>query len=264
MRTRDRRFFGANRNSHSLSTALSSCLDGEPAGLKRPMRTGGYNPTLTAADRPGTTAVLRRFLQFNDGQILAPGQIRDAQAEELTASSSNGSLRSGTWRTPRPSSSWLNARCAAGRPVIEVDLVRSSSIEGAMRPMAVVPLDEQREFAPESRAVIGNDELARALVLDGPNQSFDNRETAIFLDGPESLVDTTSATPAPESTVGELPAVVGDQVTRTGMCRANGPAEEGSDSRGGRLLLEHRETVNSTPIFTPSWTLIFTPPVPAV
>ncbi len=76
--------------------------------------------------------------------------------------------------------------------------------------MAVVPLDEQRELTPESRPVIGNDELARALALDSPDESLDNRETAIFLDGPEALADATAATPSPEAAIRKLPAMVGN------------------------------------------------------
>ncbi len=79
--------------------------------------------------------------------------------------------------------------------------------------MAVVPLDEQRKLAPQCRTVIGNDEFARALVLDGPDESFNNRETAIFLDGPEALSDATAAAPAPEAIVRELSAMVGNQMT---------------------------------------------------
>jgi hypothetical protein len=81
--------------------------------------------------------------------------------------------------------------------------------------MAVVPLDEQRELTPESRPVIRNDELARALVLEGPDESLDDRETAVFLDGPEALSDATAAAPAPEAVIRELPAMVGNQMMWT-------------------------------------------------
>ncbi len=76
--------------------------------------------------------------------------------------------------------------------------------------MAVVPLDEQREFTAKRRPIVRNDELARALLLDGTDESLDNRETAIFLDGPEALSNTTVAAPAPEAVIRELPAMVGN------------------------------------------------------
>ncbi len=154
--------------------------------------------------------MLRGFLQLNDGKMCSPGQVGDVQVETLTASPSNRGLRPGTEGIPRPTSSWLEPRRTAGGREIEVDLVRSSSLERTVRPMAVVPLDEQREFTPENRPVIGNDELARALALDGPDESLDNRETAVFFDGPEALSDATAAAPAPEAAIRELPAMVGN------------------------------------------------------
>ena len=81
--------------------------------------------------------------------------------------------------------------------------------------MAVVPLDEQRELTPENRPAIGNDELARAFVLEGPDEPLNNRETAILVDRPETLMDAVSPAPAPEAAIRELPAMVGDQMTRT-------------------------------------------------
>ncbi len=39
--------------------------------------------------------VLRRFLQLNDGEMLALGQVGDAQVEALAASASDGSQRDG-------------------------------------------------------------------------------------------------------------------------------------------------------------------------
>ncbi len=115
--------------------------------------------------------MLRGFLQLNDGKMSSTDQVGDVQVEALATSPSHGSLRPSAGRSPRPSSSWLESRRSAGGRTIEVDLVRSSSLERTVRPMAVVPLDEQRELTPESRPVIGNDELARALVLEGPEDS---------------------------------------------------------------------------------------------
>ncbi len=79
-----------------------------------------------------------------------------------------------------------------------------------MRTIAVVPLDEQRELTPESRPVIGNDKRARAFVFDGSDESLDDRETAIFLDGSEALSDATAAALTPEAVIRELPAMVGN------------------------------------------------------
>ena len=154
--------------------------------------------------------MLRGFLQLNDGKMSSSDEVGDVQVKALTASPSHGSLGPGTGRIPRPSLSWLESRRTACGREIEVDLVRSSSLEGTVRTIAVVPLDEQRELTPESRPVIGNDERARAFVFDGSDESLDDRETAIFLDGPEALSDATAAAPAPEAVNRELPAMVGN------------------------------------------------------
>ena len=50
---------------------------------------------MVAIDRPSARAVLRRFFQLNDWEMLAAGHVDDAQAEALTASPSNRSLRPG-------------------------------------------------------------------------------------------------------------------------------------------------------------------------
>ncbi len=104
-------FFEANRNPRRLFTASSSCLDGGPAGLQShdATRLDTLRP-LPATNRLGTTAVLRRPLQLNDGEMLAPGHVSDAQAEALAASAPDGSGRSGARRVRQPLVSWLNTR----------------------------------------------------------------------------------------------------------------------------------------------------------
>ncbi len=131
-------------------------------------------PAVPATDRVAAQAVLGGFLQLNDGKMFSPDQVGNVQVEALAASPSHGSLRPSAGRIPRPSPSWLKSRRTAGGREIEVDLVRSASLERTVRPMAVVPLDEQRELTPENRPVIGNDELACALILDRPDESLNN------------------------------------------------------------------------------------------
>ena len=164
-----------------------------------------HTPATSNAETQAESLDLSSALQFDERQMPAACQVSHGERELLTASPSHGSARPSTWRAAWPLSSWLESRCTAGGQEIEVDLVRSSSLERTVRPIAVVPLDEQRELTPESPPAIGNDELARALVLDGPDESLDNRETAIFLDGPEALSDATAAAPAPEAVIRELP-----------------------------------------------------------
>lgn len=76
----------------------------------------------------------------------------------------------------------------------------------------------------------------RCRLQAGPNESFDDGQAFVLLDRSETLMDTPASAPAAKAAARELPAVVGDQMTRTGTCRADGPAEEGFDSRTGRLV----------------------------
>lgn len=67
---------------------------------------------------------LRRFLQFDDGKMFAPGGVADRQVEALAALAPNGSLGPSTWRTPRPLVPGFDARRKASRREIEGGLVR--------------------------------------------------------------------------------------------------------------------------------------------
>ena len=55
----------------------------------------------------------------------------------------------------------------------KIDLVRSPHLQPAVRPMAVVPLDEQGQLIPEHAVVVGHKQPPCALVLDRANEPFD-------------------------------------------------------------------------------------------
>ena len=88
--------------------------------------------------------------------------------------------------------------------------------------MCVVPADVQRQLLLETRATIRDQQPSRALVLQGTDHTFDDCDTAVLADGSESLVDTSSSAPAPESLVAELLALVGDQVLGSGSSVPDG------------------------------------------
>ena len=193
------------------------------------------------ADRTATRAKLRRFLQLNDGKMDASDHVADGQVEALATSPANGSLRPSTWRTSRPLVPGFDARRKASRREIEVDLVRSSNVKPAVRSKPVVPVDEQREFTPQFLPVVRNEESACALVLEGPDDSLDDGETAVLADRAEPPPDSTTAAPAPKPLVGELTAVVSNEHPwgRPGL--SHGSTEEGPDGSGCGLLLKHCE-----------------------
>jgi hypothetical protein len=108
--------------------------------------------------------------------------------------------------------------------------------------MAVVPLDEQGKLALQYGSVIWNNELACALGLDGADETFDDGQATVLLNRAESLTDAPASAPAPEAVVGELSALVGDGMARTGLRIADSSTEESFHSRRGRLRLEHHES----------------------
>ena len=173
--------------------------------------------------------------------MFAPSQVADAQAEAPTAPAPHGSLRPSTRCTPRPPFSWLNARGTTRWPKIEVDLVGRADIESAVRSMCVVPLDEHPQLTSEVRPVVGNNELSRALLLECADETLDHGQATVLADRAESSADATPATPAPESLVGELAAVVSNEHPWSRPSLSHGSPEEGPDGLGCRLLLKHCE-----------------------
>jgi hypothetical protein len=78
-----------------------------------------------------------------------------------------------------------------------------------MRPVAVEPGEEERQFLPESRETERDkDQPPGALDLDGADASFDHRQATVLADGPESMPDAVAPTPALETLRGELSALV--------------------------------------------------------
>jgi hypothetical protein len=113
-------------------------------------------------------------------------------------------------------------------------------------PIAVKPLDEQRQFTPERVATVRNDQPTCALVFDRPDESFDDCKTPVLTDGSETLMDAFPTTPLSESSRDELLAVIGDQVLRRGSRLPNHPTEKHGDSRRRRRLFEYREPHDAT------------------
>ena len=137
---------------------------------------------------------------------------------------------------------WLSA----SRPSAEVDLVRRRTIESVVRSVPVVPLREQRQLSVKDVALVGEQQLPRALVLDRANQPFDNSDAAVLADRPEALTNPAATAPFPKRLVAELLALVSDEMSGYGSGLPNGSAEKRPDRHRVRLLVEHGEAHDPT------------------
>ena len=150
---------------------------------------------------------------------------------EIQASStatSNRYLGHGAWRAAGPVSSRLEPRCEASRSKTLIDLVRCSTIECFAWPVAVVPIDEQRQLPPKAIAPVGHQELSRALALDGPDEPLDDCDAPVFADRTEPLTNPSATAPLPECLVAKLLALVSDEMPGCAYRPITGPNDVGA------------------------------------
>ncbi len=135
--------------------------------------------------------------QFNDGAGMT----------------ANEHVRRRARRPSWPPRTRLELRQEASRSSAEVDLVRCPRREHLVRPIAVVPLSEDREFALDCSEPERDQDSSRALGLHGPDEALDDRDAAVVPDGAEALTSAAAATPSTEPDGCELSALVGDEVS---------------------------------------------------
>ena len=184
--------------------------------------------------------------QFDDREMLAVDAEADVKFEPNTAPTTNSRLGSGAPRATWPSCSRFEAGSEASGWPPEVDLVRCPHLEPSVWPIAVKPLDEQRQFTPERVATVRNDQPTCALVFDRPDESFDDCKTSVLTDGSEALMDALPTTPSSKRPVAKLLALVGDQVPRTHSRLRNDSAKKRPHCHGCGLLVEHSEPHDAT------------------
>ncbi len=147
MRALDGRVGGRNQ----VGTALISAVKIGP---------GRTPATNTAATQAGSL-VLRDFLQLNNRQMSATGQVRHVQRDPLAALPSHLCRRPGAGRTPWPASPRLEARALGSWRRVKVDLLRSSCLKRVVRSVSVVPLYEETDLMAEGLAIQRHQDAAR-------------------------------------------------------------------------------------------------------
>jgi hypothetical protein len=145
-----------------------------------------------------TVVALRSRSQRDHREMLATSEVLDLQFESNTWSTPQLGRRSGARCPARPSQSGLEAWLHAGRRRAEVDLVRRPTVEAVVRTLAVVPLREDRQVLSQRSFLIGNEQPSSALLLDGPDQTLDERDGTVLSKGTEALLDTASSRPVAE------------------------------------------------------------------
>ena len=135
--------------------------------------------------RPGTLGSLRRALQFNDRQVLAPRQVAQLQFDHLPDLATHFSLRRGARRSPRPAPPRLDPRRFAGTIAVEVDLVGRCGSQPLVRTVAVVPLEVERQFPSHALALVRDQQPPRALVLHRSDEPLEDGDAAVLADAPK-------------------------------------------------------------------------------
>ena len=98
-----------------------------------------------------------------------------------------------------------------------MDLVWGATIERRMWSILVIPVDEQLELIPESRATHRDQPAACPLTFHRADEPLDDRDATVLSNGAKPWLDLPSAAPGFESIAPELPSLVTDEVLR--RCR---------------------------------------------
>ena len=90
-----------------------------------------------------------------------------------------------------------------------------------------------------------NEDASEALVLQRPNEPFDERDAAVVANGAEARLDRAAFAPTLERLASELPVLVGDDVLGFGFGVAESSNQEVADLRAGWLLAEDADAHDS-------------------
>ncbi len=179
---------------------------------------------------------LRRGSQRHDRQVLTSREVADVQVEPHARPAAHLGVRGSTRRIswpPRPGlESWLHAGWREGT----IDLVGRRRIQSVVGSPFVVPDREERKLGPKRSTQERDEHTPSALLLHRPDESLDHSNAAVAANRAEALSDPTAPAPAAERLIGELPALVGDEMARRRSDIAHDSAEEGPDGYGHRLL----------------------------
>ncbi len=143
---------------------------------------------------------------------------------------------------PDPRNNWTLQHSLSSSQTA-VNLLGSPTTKRRMWAMPGIPSEEDRKLCVESVPLIRDDDPARALVLQGQDQSLDQADAPMLPDGPVPRPDTLRATPTSKTGAVELFLLVTDQVPRGLTGSSNHAAEE----RPKNLFLPHSTSDKKAP-----------------
>jgi len=147
-----------------------------------------------------------------------------------------GCTNRGSW----PTITRLVARLAIGRITTGIDLIWRSSTQRHVRPMSIVPVDRQTDFAAEGALAQGHQRQTTEQCLERKDQSLDDRQAPVLADCAVSWrIDAHIPAPTPESVAGELWPLVAHDVAGCLAGCGDGLAEHSTHFGCGWLLEKH-------------------------
>ena len=135
---------------------------------------------------------------------------------------------------PWPTISRLEAWSTVGRESAEVAFVGRAATERGMWSTLIVPLGHTGDFTAERLTAERNMGQQPEESFGCGDQPLNDGNAPILVDGPETRLDAASLAPRLELGTPELPAFVGDQVSRCG--NANGSQEHQNPSSVGTAV----------------------------
>jgi hypothetical protein len=104
--------------------------------------------------------------------------------------------------------------------------MRRLAIERRVRATLIVPVREKRYLLVKRVRVKWQENNTRAFVLETQDESFNERDTAVLVNGAEAGCNPLAITPVLEHAAPELLALVADDVFRGDTGGVNGAFEE--------------------------------------
>jgi hypothetical protein len=146
----------------------------------------------------------RRAAEGGEGQMPASVLVAHRQLKPDPGLPLDQHLRPGTSGRPRPKGTRLETRTSIRWPLVEVDLVGCSALQGGMRASFVVPGDEPGELLSKGLdAQRHHREPSRAFDLHRLDESLGNSNRAVVAEGPEARPNRLLLTPLLETQTGK-------------------------------------------------------------
>jgi hypothetical protein len=128
----------------------------------------------------------------------------------------------------------------------EIDFVRRSGLQRHVRPVAVIPRDDELQFMLKRAVSQRHTRFGSQMFLQRSPQAFDDRDAAAIADGAKALTDVVTSAPVHESMTSKTFALIRDQVSGRCTILVNYLTEETAYLLRGRLSAKAREAQDAS------------------